>query len=234
LGYLARGEIDQALRSIRTLIEEGERTGHPGRMLGWFYMAWLYYQLGARGRALEAGLSGRAVAERFGALFGLGTAVLVWQAIRDGELPAAQELAGKLGTPGVKGTLLINDLVTELAACANLAAQGELERAEEYIEMLLQRLEAGNVRYFLPYALHLQAHIFGKQGREAEARAGLLAARAAAESIGNRILLWQILAELGETDAAGEIVRFISEHISDEELREGFGRMAAGDGPATV
>jgi hypothetical protein len=38
----------------------------------------------------------------------------------------------------------------------------------------------------------------------------------------NRILQWQILAELGERGAAEEIVHFISDNISDSELRETF------------
>jgi len=228
LVYLARGEIDRALSSVRTLIDEGERMGHPGRMLGWFYLAWLYYQLGDAGRAVEAARTGRRATERFGTLFGLGTAVLVWQAIRDGDLPAAREWAGKLGSGGAKGTLLINDLVAEMAACDNMAAQGDLDEAEQCLELLIQRLEAGHVRYLLPYALHGLAHTRRQLGREDDARAALQAARAACEAIGNRILLRQIQADLGDPTASAHTAHLILDHISDNDLRAAFQQLAAG------
>ncbi len=231
LAHLARGEIDRALATIRSLIKDAEQVGHPGRILGWFHLSWLYYQLGAGERAQEAGRAGMQAAEGFGAMFGLGVGALIWQAVRAGDLPAAQELAGKLVMQERKGTLLTNSLVSELAAIAIQEAQGDPAGAAHNVGLLIERLEAGNIRYYLPYARYQQAQIMQKLGRPEEARAGLQAARAAAEAIGNRILLWQILAELGEREAAEELVRFISEHISEEELRVGFGRWAAGNMP---
>ena len=53
--YVARGEIDAALEFNQRLIMDAERVGHPGHILGWFYLGWLYMHLGAHAWAAQSG-----------------------------------------------------------------------------------------------------------------------------------------------------------------------------------
>ncbi len=85
----------------------------------------------------------------------------------------------------------------------------------------------------MPDVLHLQGQAMLRLGQESAARDRLLEARAEAEAIGSRWLLWQILFSLSqlETDPteaqrlrrqAEEIIKYIADHIDDLELRASF------------
>lgn len=191
-------------------------------MLGWYYLGWLYHQLGAGSRAVQAARSGIKSAEQFPPLKLLSGTILLRQAIRERDRETAREWTTALGRPGGMRMLLINDLVVELAASAGLLFEGETALAQEHVDEMLRRMRDAGIRYFLPYVLHLRAQVLREQGRPDETRACLEDARLAAEAIGNRILLWRILAELGETEAAWETVRYIAGQISEPELRAEF------------
>jgi tetratricopeptide (TPR) repeat protein len=110
LVYLARGEIDDALDSIQTLIAEGEGAGHPARILGWFYLSWLYSLLGDRGNAVDAASSCLDSANEFPAFRNTSLTLVAWQLMQDGELKKAGKLLAEAGQPGARITLLIGDL----------------------------------------------------------------------------------------------------------------------------
>ena len=87
---------------------------------------------------------------------------------------------------------------------------------------MLLRLRQSGARYFLPYALQQRSHALKGLDRLEEATTSLKEALQTAEEIENRVLQWRILAELGQAESAEEIVGFISDNITDPELRETF------------
>jgi tetratricopeptide (TPR) repeat protein len=221
--YIARGEVDQALDLIQKLIADAERVRHPARGLGWFYLGWMYSQLGAESKMALTAERSLESATDFPQLRSLGLALLAWRSQDDKEnSEAGRELQSVAGRPGERKTLLINDLVTDLALCAIYLGQGEYEQAEQFLDALVLRLRKSDLGYFLPYALHLRSRALQATGRTSEARECLKQALEATVVIENRILQWQILVELGEVAAAEEIVQFIAGNISDPELRETF------------
>jgi tetratricopeptide (TPR) repeat protein len=222
LAYLARGEIDDALQVIRLLIADGEQAGHPANLLGRFYLAWLYFQLGAASNAVEIAHGALDSATGLLNLRALDLTILAWHSIQSGELDTAGDLLAEVEQSGTRQTLLFIDLVLDLAAGGYLLARRDYAQAGQVVDDLVHRLQASGLGYFLPYALHLKSQVLEGLGRADEARASLKQALETAEAIQNRILRWRILAELGEQEAAGEIASFISGHISDSELRQTF------------
>jgi hypothetical protein len=222
LVYLARGEIDRALDVIQALIAEGEQEGHPARILGWFYLGWLNFQLGAGRRAAAATNSAVEATAHFPALRNISLALLAWQSMHGGEVETAGDLLAETGQPGTRKTLLISDLLVDLIRCEYNLARRDYGQAEQNVDLLLLRLQQSGTRYFLPYALQLKSQALAGLDQVEEARVTSEDALNKAREIENRILSWRILAEMGEADAAWEIVRFISNNISDTELRETF------------
>jgi rRNA processing protein Krr1/Pno1 len=86
----------------------------------------------------------------------------------------------------------------------------------------LGKLKDSGTRYFLPDALYLKATYLRELSETKEARKVLQEARAVAEEIESRIILWKILGDLGEAKEASEIVESIAGNISDAALRETF------------
>lgn len=220
LAYLARGEIDRALDIIQALIADGEQEGHPSRILGWFYLGWLYYQLGAESKSIDAANSGLESAVDFPPLRPVCLAPLAWWSMRNDDLESAQRLVDRIGQPGARETLMVNDLVVDLVVYEHSLAQRADMQGLQNLDTLLLRLRKSEARFFVPYALQLKSHALKGLGRAEEAQAALEEALEAAEGIENRMVMWQLLAELGEAEAAEEIVSFISDNISDSELRE--------------
>jgi class 3 adenylate cyclase/tetratricopeptide (TPR) repeat protein len=222
LVYLARGEIDQALEVIQAVIAGGEQEGHPARGLGWFYLGWVNSQLGAESKVAPAAERGLESAVDHPQLRSLGLALLAWRSQGTAKSEAGRELLSVAGQPGERKTILINDLVSDLALCAYYLDEREYVQAEQFLDALVLRLRESGVRYFLPYALHLKSRTLKAMGRAGDARETLEKALETSVETENRIVQWQILGELGEGEAAEEIVHFISDNISDSELRVTF------------
>jgi len=122
-------------------------------------------------------------------------------------------------------------------AQAELAlARGEPQQALQAAEDLIAHFRRGGVRLFLVDALLVRGRALAAGGRADEAQAALEAARAEAEAVGSRRMLWLILAQLAalaehrgdSTDAralagqAAGIIDDIAEHAGSDELRESF------------
>ena len=222
LVYIARGQIDRAMEVINALIAEGESERHPACILGWFYMSWLYYQLGAEGKSISTANSGLESVVSFPPLRALMQVPHAWWSLRNGNLKTGQRLLEEFGPPGKHKTLWISDLAFDLFAYEQYLAQGEYMKALQNLDALLLGLQDSGTRFFLPYALHLQSRALKGVGRAEEARASLEEALKTAEGIEHRIIQWQILTELGEVESAKEIVNNILDNIPDSELRETF------------
>jgi len=76
-------------------------------------------------------------------------------------------------------------------------AKGEHERAIEIAGDVLDRLDRAGIRPFTEEATLLKGTALTAAGRTPEAERALREARSAAESVGHRRILWEILAKLG-------------------------------------
>lgn len=222
LVYLARGEIDRTLHAAQRLIEGAEKIGHPGDILGQFYLAWLYDHFGAHDLSLEAAQRGVGVSERFPPFRSLNLAMLARQRIRDEAWAQAQALLEQADQPDSRQTLPIIDLVVDLVMVEYHLARDDSAHSHAYLDTLLGKIRDSGAHYFLPDALYLKAKFLLDEARDDEAIQTLREARAAAQEIGSRIILWRILADLGEAEAAHAEVDFIAGNITDGELRKTF------------
>jgi hypothetical protein len=102
---------------------------------------------------------------------------------------------------------------------------------------LLVILNQSGLRAYLPEALYLWGQILRGMGQTEAARNTLLEARAEAEAIGSRRMLWQILfafsqLEIDPSEAkslrrhAQETVEYIASNIGNSELRASFLNLA--------
>ncbi len=116
--------------------------------------------------------------------------------------------------------------------------QGDHGRALAATDVLLATLSQSDLRVHMAEVLYLRGQTLGAMGQPDAARKTLLEARAAAETIGSRRMLWQILFALSriETDPgeagrlrqqAQEIVEDIARNVADPELRASFLELAA-------
>jgi hypothetical protein len=115
-----------------------------------------------------------------------------------------------------------------ILADAELALKhGTYERALTVLNDLLATVRDLGMRAFIPQGLYLQGRALLGLGQAEKARDTLMEARAEAEAIGSRRLLWQILATLAdlETDLlkaeylrhqAREIIEYIADHTPPE------------------
>jgi tetratricopeptide (TPR) repeat protein len=121
-------------------------------------------------------------------------------------------------------------------ADAELAlAKQAFGHAVAVIEALVARLRKVGMRSFLADALHFKGKALLAQGRIEAARAAWMEARAEAEALGSRRVLWPVLAALAEIEAqlgnaaeaaalrrrAREIIQYIADHCPPD-LRASF------------
>lgn len=118
------------------------------------------------------------------------------------------------------------------AECQLAFAQGKYPQTLELVAALIAHIRQFALNQLLPDALFLQGKTQLKLEKKAEAKESFAQARTAAETLGSRRMLWQILAALAELEEdagqtgglrahAGEIVSYIVEHMPTE-LRGGF------------
>jgi tetratricopeptide (TPR) repeat protein len=226
LVHLARGEIERCLQTAQSLIAGAEKVGHPGSIIGEFYLAWLYNHFGAHDLALEAAQRGVEASTSFIPFRPLSLAMLARQRIRAGAWAQAENLLTEARQSEARQTLQMMDLIVDFVTVEYYLGKGDFPQAETYLDTLLGKLDDSGARYFLPDALHLKATSLRKQGGGEEALDMLREARAIAEQIESKITLWRILAELGDVDASREVVDSIAAEIADSELHRTFLRHA--------
>ena len=117
-----------------------------------------------------------------------------------------------------------------------LLAIQDFQAALHLVDEKLDQLTALNARYFLPQFRLRRARALRGLGKPAEALDVLERARLEAEEMGLRMALLSILLELAELadelgdeqnaqssrQAAREVIRFITDHVDEEELRKSF------------
>ncbi len=236
LARFERGELSEAIRTFQESIARGKEAAFAGA--GTFvptFLALTYARLGAGDRALE--LLGSALAttdqqdqQTRGFALALRAVVLADQ----GNLAEAQSLARAPMETNVTNSEFIG-FGGILRAEVLLAIQ-DFQATLELVDGKLDQLGALNARYFLPQFRLSRARALRGLGKPAEARDVLELAHREAEEMGLRMTLLSILLELAELarelgdeqkalisrQAAREVVRFITDHVDEEELRKSF------------
>ncbi len=230
-----RGQPSRAIAEMEDSIRMGELSRYfwPVVMTG-TELSLVYGRLGAIERGLEIAQRALTVAE---------TQFPLYRTFVLGALTQLHLLAGNLNEAEAAIDLGKKDPNREaypayfvffrLADGEFALRQGDGGRALTVTEALLTDLRQFGMRSPMPDVLHLQGQAMLRLGQESAARDRLLEARAEAEAIGSRWLLWQILFSLSqlETDPteaqrlrrqAEEIIKYIADHIDDLELRASF------------
>jgi predicted ATPase/class 3 adenylate cyclase len=115
-------------------------------------------------------------------------------------------------------------------------ALGNAEAARDRLHELIQRLNQADSRYYLAESLWLEGRSWLALQRTDKAKESLQEAKAVAEDIDERTILWQVLASLSDLELAGgdegearllrgrakEVIEYIAEHAGPDELRDSF------------
>ena len=239
LAYLECGEPDPAIRIMEETIALAERAGHAtGFIVTRADLGWAYAGLGqlARGLELVRLAQARAAGMSLALLRMHPLVVLARLHVREGDLDSA-EIAlrqgyGELKPEGLQAfeMILLPIVDAELALAKCNAA-----RAIEVINGLLVYLHTTQARGFMAEAHYLKGKALIALGQTDQAHAVLTEARAEAEAVGSRRMLWPILMALSEIAAqrghhaeaqslcqkARSIIDYITDH-TPPDLRASF------------
>jgi tetratricopeptide (TPR) repeat protein len=125
------------------------------------------------------------------------------------------------------------DYALKVAQCRLALARKDHTQAIAIAEPLLENIRLFKVNQYLSEALYLKGQARLMNGEQDLAKAAFEQARLAAEALGSRRLLWQILAALAGVESdneksaalksqAREIIQFIADHINGDEMRSQF------------
>jgi hypothetical protein len=112
-------------------------------------------------------------------------------------------------------------------------ARKDPARAIAIMDPVLENVRRFKINQYLSEALFLKGQAHLMNGEKDLAKVAFEQARLAAEALGSRWLMWQILAALAEVETdngksaalkaqAREIIQFIADHIHEEEMRSQF------------
>jgi len=162
-----------------------------------------------------------------------GLGILAGMEVASGSLAEAQRSIEEAQNDPYRESWAVFHLPV-LAAGVQLAlARGEHQRGLAAAEGLLLRLREYGMRSGLPEALYLRATALMGLGEHQGARDRLLEARAEAEAIGSRRILWRVLEALSQLEGGAErveqlhrealqVIGFIADQIDREDLRAAF------------
>lgn len=233
--YLDRGQVDTAMAIMEESVHLGEQAGFivPPIAAG-AELARTYGFLGASERGLELARRALAKAEaQFPTWEPLVAAILAQLHLLQGNDQAAEEALTKAYVKFMPGPLY--SLVRLVDASLGLARQ-EYARVIALMHEHIAFLRKTGIHAPLADALYLQGKAFLAQGQSEAAHRALTEARAEAEALGSRRILWEILFALSQMEArqghtskaqalrqqARTIVEAIADHISVAELRASF------------
>jgi hypothetical protein len=243
--YADRGDMDRAIEISQESVRLGEMTDNVTVLIGTRSdLGRMYTWLGDVPRGLALARRAAADAQRFPLIAAWAGAAIVRLQLLGGQvdeaaaelarLPDYRDLMRRAGfVPMMWGSLALAGI--ELALAQADAASAAAQAGE-----LVEHLERIGLAYLLPEARLLQAHAVLALGSSDAAQEILEQARAEAESLGAKRLLWPILAALagmaqqrGEAQAQGlqrqarENIEYIAAHVPTPALRQSFLAQAA-------
>jgi DNA-binding SARP family transcriptional activator len=236
IGYVygERGQIDEAIAIMEEGIRLSESVGFISPLIVVRAdLATVYGSVGAFEHGLEIARLGLNVAETKMPLFRVyALAALARLQLGQGHLTEAESLVEQMKQDPHQDGLGFFPAMIHQAEAELALAQSDYEQARVKTEEAIAALRQLGLRAFLPSALYEQGQAWLGLGQATAAGACWLEARAEAEAIGSRRMLWQILTALSqlETDPieaerlrrqAREVVEDIAAH-SPPDLRASF------------
>ena len=244
--YLERGDLDKAIATMEACIRLGEQAGFMLAQVGTRAdLAWMYGTLGAIRHGLELSRLACVQAEqRLPSFRAWALASLARLHIMNGDFAEAEATIREGYRHLNPEDFATHGPIEVPLADAELAlARREHARAIAVMDELLARLRKVGMRPFTADALYLKGRAVLVQGSVEAARAVLTEARAEAEALGSRRVLWRILAALAEIEVgrghaaeaqtlrqqAREVIHYIADHCppdpsagSGQSLRASF------------
>lgn len=221
-GILAeQGKFGDAIERFMRVIELSQKSGDAAmRVIGTINLAGIYESLGAYERAAELAENAQRLAEKtFPAWHVWAIALLGRVAVRQGDFVRAEDYT-RVAREGLSGDDKVT-LIPILLALAEISiAKKDFADALMLADRALEYAMEMRFRPFLPETHFVRARALHDHDAVA-ARDAFNRARMEAEAMGSRRMLWQILAALGETDKAREVVDYIAQN-TPEELRASF------------
>lgn len=234
--FLERGEWGRAIEIMQGAIRAAEQAGNPGVQIGTrAELAWTFGSAGAVEQGIEfAKLAVKVARGGFEILLPWPLAVLARLYLFHDQVDEAERTLREARSILVDSSL-VSPMLVRLAEGELALARGEFQDAAARADDLSAYLIRRDCRLFRPDAAYLKAQALVAGGEEDQALTVLDRARADAESLGARRMLWQILALSAEVEArrgneaasrrlrerARETVSYIAEH-SPEDLRATF------------
>jgi adenylate cyclase len=233
--FRARGEYGRAIKASEECIRLGELAGFlASQTYTRVRLAATYGDLGALERGIRLTETALNVAERhLRAHSALALGVMAHLHVLKGDLAQAETEIGEAKHQASHESWAVFYLAV-LSAEAELALHRDnYDRAMAVTGDLLARLRHYGMRSGLPEALYLQGRALLGLGQRGAARDAFVEARAEAESLKSRRMLWRILAALGQLESdrsraeslrreARQVVGYITSHIDQDELRSSF------------
>ena len=236
-----KGRLDEALPALEESVELSVQAGNPFNLNARASMALAYADMGANKQATDIAKEAHAVAQdQFPQQIPLTLAVISLIYLRSGrhaeataalaEVDHFRDLRFRFSFPPPM-YIRVGLAQIELAM-----VDQDYQVAAQLGDELLELLETSGFPAYLADALNIKGRVLVALGEAERARAVLSEARTAAEAVGSRRALWQILVNLAEVEAdlgneaeaakvreaAKEVIEFIAEHAGTEDLRESF------------
>lgn len=236
LVYLERGEFGRAMEVALECLRLAEQAGFTaGQFEAHIGLAMLSLEVGAYPLGIEQAKLALPLAEELLPTFRPAVeALLAHLHALEGDMGEAEAALEKglsaLEKANPESALFVAWFVVQLAV-----QKQDWERVLQVAEQALSELARLGAQLFSADLLHAEGIALRGQGQLGEAQAKLVEARAAAEAIGSRRMLWRILATLSRLEAAqGQlnqaealrrqaqgIVEYIADHCPPD-LRESF------------
>ena len=225
------GEIDKAFEELEASVRLAVEANTPIHTK-WYgaNLCWAYIQIGAIQKGMDLYRATRIPNEEIPAPTAWTPTVVAYALceMATGQLDLA---ASTLGARHLSNTIM--DYALKLAQCRLALARKDHRQAIAIADPILENIRQFKINQYLPEALFLRGPAYLMNGEQDLAKAAFEQARLAAEALGSRRLLWQILAALAGVESdngksaalksqAREIIQFIADHITGDELRSSF------------
>ena len=225
------GEFDKAFEEFEASVHLAVEANAPIHTK-WYSanLCWAYIQIGAIQKGMDLYRSTRIPNQEVPALTAWTPAMVFYAQceIATGQLDLA---ASTLGARRLSNTVF--DYALKLAQCRLALARKDPTLAIAIIDPVVKDSQQFKVGQYIPEALFLKGQAHLTRGEHELAKSSFEQARLAAEAIGSRHTLWQILSAMAECESdpeksaalktqAREAIQFIADHITNAELRSLF------------
>jgi tetratricopeptide (TPR) repeat protein len=225
------GEVDKAFEELDASVHLAVEANAPIHTK-WYGadLCWAYIQIGAVQKGMDLYRTTRVPNQELPAPAAWTPAAVGYALceIATGQLDLA---ASTLGARRLSNT--ITDYTLKLAQCRLALARKDHVQAIAIIDPVVKDSQQFKVGQYIPEALFLKGKAHLLNGEQDLAKSAFEQARLAAEAIGSRRLLWQILAALAGVESdngkpaalkaqAREIIQFIADHIYEDAMRSQF------------